>query len=202
MSGRILRVAWILLMTVGVVAPTRRQQIAAIDKQLASGDVNEIHRGLAAIDAAIALDRFMAIEGLTHTWLKRLAAIGRHEEAADLAQRAMLAWPVNDYTILPLLRARIRALLALGRHQEALADARSAFNVANMERTEEAMGLVWQCLVAAYPNDHEMLLRFREEQWEGVVGRTEGARRHGRGGGGFRVRGSGFRGERWRGPGQ
>jgi tetratricopeptide (TPR) repeat protein len=174
MSGRILRVAWILLMTVGVVAlaqtPTRRQQIAAIDKQLASGDVNEIHRGLAAIDAAIALDRFMAIEGLTHTWLKRLAAIGRHEEAADLAQRAMLAWPVNDYTILPLLRARIRALLALGRHQEALADARSAFNVANMERTEEAMGLVWQCLVAAYPNDHEMLLRFREEQWEGVGG--------------------------------
>jgi hypothetical protein len=44
-------------------APTRRQQIQAIDKQLASGDVNEIHRGLAAIDAAIALDRFMAIEG-------------------------------------------------------------------------------------------------------------------------------------------
>jgi len=63
MSGRILRVAWILLMTVGVVAlaqtPTRRQQILAIEKQLASGDVNEIHRGL----AAIALDRFMAIEG-------------------------------------------------------------------------------------------------------------------------------------------
>jgi len=54
-------------MTVGVVAlaqtPTRRQRIAAIDKQLASGDGDEIHRGLAAIDAAIALDRFMAIEG-------------------------------------------------------------------------------------------------------------------------------------------
>jgi tetratricopeptide (TPR) repeat protein len=191
MSGRILRVAWILLMTVGVVAlaqtPTRRQQIAAIDKQLASGDVNEIHRGLAAIDAAIALDRFMAIEGLTHTWLKRLAAIGRHEEAADLAQRAMLAWPVNDYTILPLLSARIRALLALGRNQEALADARSAFNVANMERTEEAMGLVWQCLVAAYPNDHQMLLRFREEQWEGVVGRHGGTEE----GSGFGVQGPG-----------
>jgi hypothetical protein len=44
-------------------APTRRQQILAIEKQLASGDVNEIHCGVAAIDAAIALDRFMAIEG-------------------------------------------------------------------------------------------------------------------------------------------
>jgi hypothetical protein len=58
----------ILIATVTTVAlaqdaPTRRQRIAAIDKQLASGDVNEIHRGLAAIDAAIALDRFMAIEG-------------------------------------------------------------------------------------------------------------------------------------------
>jgi len=58
----------ILIATVTTVAlaqdaPTRRQQILAIEKQLASGDVNEIHRGLAAIDAAIALDRFMAIEG-------------------------------------------------------------------------------------------------------------------------------------------
>jgi len=63
----ILGMLTVLLVSVGTAlaqdAPTRRQQIQAIDKQLASGDVNELHCGVAAIDAAIALDRFMAIEG-------------------------------------------------------------------------------------------------------------------------------------------
>jgi tetratricopeptide (TPR) repeat protein len=148
--------------------PTRRQLIQAIDQQLASDDPAVFRQGIAAIDAALATDKFMAQEGLNSAWLKRLASLNRHEEVADLAQRGFLVWPVNDFTIMPLLRYRIRALIALGRTQEALADARSGFNVASMQRTSEAMALVWECLVAAHPNDRELLLRFREEQWRGI----------------------------------
>ena len=32
------------------------------------------------------------------------------------------------------------------------------------------MKLVWECLLAAYPDDHALLERFREEQWAAVLG--------------------------------
>jgi tetratricopeptide (TPR) repeat protein len=167
-------IAWIMMAALSPPATwaaqsSRNEIIQAIDKQIASGDAQLVQQAITAIDAALASDKFMALQGLNQAWLKRLISIKRYDDAADLAQRAVLTWPNSDYTILPLLTYRVRALLAVGKPKEALADARSAFNVAGMERTSQAMKLLWECLLAAYPQDHALLERFKAEQWGAVL---------------------------------
>ena len=65
---------------------------------------------------------------------------------------------------------RVDLLLTLGRSQEALANARSLFNVSSMTGTTNAIEVMVRCLQANYPQDREILRRFRQEQQDGSTG--------------------------------
>ena len=116
--------AWVILIgtlsqpvTWAAQAANRNEVIQTIDKQISSGDAEQVQQAITAIDAALASDKFMAMQGLNQMWLKHLMSIKRYDAAADLAQRAVLTWPNSDFTILPLLTYRVRALLAAGQAQ-------------------------------------------------------------------------------------
>jgi hypothetical protein len=68
---------------------------------------------------------------------------------------------------------RIRALLALNKPMEALAAAKSYYNVAAINSTGKAIDLVAECLNAAYPNEPAKAKRFKLQQLAGANGEDD-----------------------------
>ena len=104
---------------------------------------------------------------LGQQYLPALLKAGLNQEAADFAMQAILSGPSEPGTLEILHKHRIRALLALNKPDEALAEAKSLFNVCRMKTTGDALRLCAQCLQAAHPDDKSLSERFKLQQVAG-----------------------------------
>ena len=66
------------------------------------------------------------------------------------------------------LTLRAQYLLAANKPQEALATAKSLFNVSSMAGTENALRILAKCLQTAYPENRDLLVQFRDQQLAGA----------------------------------
>ncbi len=140
----------------------------ALAAKLAAPDDAQTQEALRRIRQLVA-DHPGAAEmagALQRTLLRPMIAAGLHDEAADLALQSILASPASTSTVEALLTHRVRALLEAGKARQALAEAKSLFNISTMAGTGNAILLVGECLRAAYPNDPALARRFRAEQVE------------------------------------
>lgn len=140
--------------------------VAEILEQLNSSDPAQKKH---AIDAIRARMHARGLTDLRASWLRPLANAKMHKEVAELALEGILAYAWDTRSVESVLQMRIKSLIALGQARQALAEAKSLFNVATMLGTSEAILTVAECLNAAYPNDPAMFNRFREEQMAGAV---------------------------------
>jgi hypothetical protein len=108
-----------------------------------------------------------------------LISAGYPADAAKLFHQLTLESLADLGAIERLQTARIRCLLAANQNAEALAAAKSLYNVASMPGTASALTLVAKSLQANNPTDRVILEKFREEQVAGA--RTEGNRQEARG---------------------
>jgi hypothetical protein len=93
----------------------------------------------------------------------------RYDEIHDLAIFVIANFPGEFRTIENVLSIRVKALLAQNKAQEALAMAKSYFNIASMEGTSDAVLLIAECLIAARPEDRLAYEKFKEEQVAGAT---------------------------------
>lgn len=160
-------IAFIALSAISLLCPPALAQQGKLEDRLGSDDP-------AVAAAAVTEARKMlqpknpARFNFKKTGLTALSKAGRHAEAAELAQLAILAWPRTTGSVEALLKNRIDALLAAGQKQAALETARSYFNLASMTGTADAISELHRCLRAVYPDDPQKLEQFRTEQQRGA----------------------------------
>jgi hypothetical protein len=100
--------------------------------------------------------------------LRPLIASKRWDEVDDLAN-FILQNLVTDFRALEAaMAARVRVLQAQNQTAEALAAAKSYFNICSMESTADAILLVAECLIPARPDDRLAYEKFKEEQVAGA----------------------------------
>lgn len=98
-----------------------------------------------------------------------LVQAGLLQQTVDMIDQATVA-SADDISFLErCLSLRAQALLAAGQPLPALASAKSLYNVSSMASTANALRLVAKCLQAAYPEDRDLLLRFRDQQVSGAT---------------------------------
>ncbi len=138
-----------------------QQRVDRIAGALASKDAIRQVEAVAEVREWLANDPDKGYGYLRSRWLKQMLIGGMNGPAAELALAGVLASPQNTAAVTSFMELRTRALLADGKTAEALASAKSVFNVATMNRTAEAMGIVSECLRA---KDPALAERFRDEQ--------------------------------------
>jgi len=106
------------------------------------------------------------------TWLPALMNYRRYQEAADLSIGAVMQRPGIE-AIAPLLEFRAKALMALYKPREALAAAKSYYNVCALKDTGNALDLIEQCLK---PDNNDAVIRFRAEQEAAASAAASGGR--------------------------
>ena len=146
--------------------PTTPNTISAAIK---AADAKQLPALILEIKQALFQDPNQVSYLLRTSWLSALIAARHHAQAADLALEAILADPQDTSAVFDLQDIRVHALLLSGDAAEALAQAKALFNVASMERTEQALSTVAACLAAAYPNGRAIVRRFSEEQIAGAT---------------------------------
>lgn len=152
------------------VAPPRPRPesaiIAEINQQLTSDDpaIRQL-----AIDAIRARLSSRGLSDLRSYFLRPLVNAKLNADIVNLSMEGILQFPGETRSVEQTLIARIKALLALGKVEEALANAKSLFNIATMSGTSEAILVVAECLNAAKPDDPELFNRFRDEQIAGAA---------------------------------
>jgi len=134
---------------------------AEITADLRSSDPDNIKAAITAIRDAMGHGHIA--DALWKNWLPALMRGNRFQDAADLSFTAALARPATG-TIGPLLSFHARALLGLHHAKEALAAARSYYNVCDFSATADAVQIAAECLAEAYPEDLEIVRRFKAEQ--------------------------------------
>ncbi len=143
----------------------------ALAVKLASGDEKEVDQALQTIRSLIESEPGQAASYLRETWTKPLLEAGRYDTVAELTQAAICASPAELSTVVMLQTTRVNALLKSGRAEEALANAKSLFNVTSSDGTEKALALIAECLSAARPKDSAIVLRLRDQQMAGSTTR-------------------------------
>jgi hypothetical protein len=138
-----------------------------------------IKSGGAAADEAVAtIEKLILRNGLQggyammafrYKWSRDLFEEKRFEEINHLGKLAVLTYANQTYHTEDIQRWRVKALSAMNRHEEALGVAKGYFNIARLEKTADALDTVLRCLKAAYPNDPELIERFKREQQEGAL---------------------------------
>ena len=149
------------------VAPGE-QAVARINELFKQDEATTREQAVTLIRSMLQSDPPRAISQLCATWLKVLADTKRYEDLADLAQHCIEPCAAETATLDQLLIYRVQALLALNKNLEALPVAKQLFDVATMKGTSCAILTLGQCLNAAYPDDGEILKKFRREQVEGA----------------------------------
>lgn len=100
-------------------------------------------------------------------FLDPLLAAGFHEDLQTLALQAILHRPQADVAALQL--ARVRSLRRQGRHEEALAEAKSYYNVVSLNQTHLAIDLLAECLASERGGDDPRIVRrFKQQQVAGA----------------------------------
>jgi hypothetical protein len=123
-----------------------RNSLAAM---LRDGDAAVRTAGVAEIRNQLRSDPLHAPTQLRDEWMKPLLAAKMYPEADDLALAAILARPRVSPLVASLQKSRVTALTASGRKEEALAAAKSYYNVAMMRDTKESIVLLRNALAAA-----------------------------------------------------
>jgi tetratricopeptide (TPR) repeat protein len=151
------------------IAPTAGQQaVKELADKIASSD--PAVRTAAVGELRQQMDHPANIIGpLAQQYLPALLKAGLNQEAADFAMQAILTAPQEAGMLEGLHKQRIKALLALNRPEEALAEAKSLYNVCTMKGTGDALTLVAQCLQAVHPEDKTIAERFKLQQVTGVI---------------------------------
>jgi tetratricopeptide (TPR) repeat protein len=108
------------------------------------------------------------VDDLCQTYLPALMDARRYDDAASLAARGIQLCSSDADTLEILERYRVSAYLRSGRPRQALAAAKSLFNVATMPQTAPAILLVAECLNAANPGDPGPVERFKDQQVAGA----------------------------------
>jgi hypothetical protein len=125
-----------------VFAQTTKPKVAPAAGQQA---IKELADKITSNDAAVRtaavgeLRRQMEHPGnimgpLSQQYLPALLKAGLNQEAADFAMQAILTAPQDAGMLEGLHKQRIKALLALNRPEEALAEAKSLYNVCTMNQ--------------------------------------------------------------------
>jgi ribosomal protein S7 len=134
---------------------------SVVTQQIQSRDPAQITAAESQIRLRIA--RGKIYKELRTDWLPALAAQGRNADVADIALAAMPCAP-DTKTMSSLLEQRMNALLALGKNQEALAAAKSLYNVCDFAKTEHVIDIVGICLIKCNPGDPGIAVNFRLAQ--------------------------------------
>lgn len=87
-----------------------------------------------------------------------------YNAVAEITLRCVNGQPDRLDRVVYYLNLRIRALLAAGRPTEALAAAKSFYNVGTISDTPRAIDLICQSLAAAHPDDPTIVRRFKFQQ--------------------------------------
>ena len=116
------------------IAPSAAQQaVKDLADKIASSDAAV--RAIAVEELRRQMDHPANIIGpLAQQYLPALLKAGRNQEAADFAMQAILTAPQDAGMLEGLHKQRIKALLALNRPEEALAEAKSLYNVCTMNQ--------------------------------------------------------------------
>jgi hypothetical protein len=139
-------------------------RLADVDQANVDAAIDEIHTFLESEpDQSVGFCR--------KYWLPALIYASQFDVANRLACDAILAAPWQTGTVEALQETRVKLMLRANHPIEALANARSLFNVASLRGTERAMLLVLQCLKAVHPGDNAVLGRLRREELAGATTR-------------------------------
>lgn len=179
------RQAWpgvLALLALAAAGPTAvsKSRVQEIQEQIAAqrsgpGDIGPV---VSNMEALFQEDAGIAAANLRSTWAAWLMEQGAYEEVIRMTQRGILAAPQATGQVEMLQTFRVRALLKAGRAGEALANAKSLFNVATCKGTEGALLLLAECLNAAYPErpaageptrGSQLVEQFRREQRAGAA---------------------------------
>ena len=99
---------------------------------------------------------------------KALLAAKRWDELDDYYGCVLQNIPMDYRSVEAVQYARVKMLLAQNRPADALAAAKSLYNVSSMEGTSEAILLIAECLIAARPEDRLAYEKFKDEQIAGA----------------------------------
>jgi hypothetical protein len=136
-------------------------------------DIDKVNTGIKSSDkgpqdAAIAQIKDLIasahpVRNLWVDWIPGLMKDGRNDDAAELALLGSCERPDLN-AIVPMMELRVNALLASGKNDDALAAAKSYYNVCDMKLTGKAVDMLALCLARTHPDDLEIARRFRNEQ--------------------------------------
>jgi hypothetical protein len=138
-----------------------KETVQAVTSELNSNDPAQINQAIGQIEFWISGGHVP--KDLGRNWLGAMIKDQRYQDAADAALNGSLAQP-NIGNISQFMPWCIKALLALNKSEEALEAAKSFYNVCPMQKTNDAVNLVAQCLAACHPNDLQIVSEFRTEQ--------------------------------------
>ena len=105
-------------------------------------------------------------------WVAPLVSADLLPQTLALIDQTTLTRAGDLKTLERLLALRVNALLSAGKAQDALASAKSLYNVSSMTGTAKALSVVATCLQAAHPEDRDLLIRFRDQQIAGTAPST------------------------------
>jgi hypothetical protein len=137
--------------------------IAAVMNDLNKGDEASVQQAIEQMQYWVQ-KRNVTPMPLWRQWLPTLMNYHRYQAVVDLTVPAIAARP-GIAAIEPLLEFRVRALLALHKPKQALAAAKSYYNVCALKDTSTALDLIAQCLDADHSSaGQQAALRFRGGQ--------------------------------------
>ena len=148
--------------------------IKTVSAQLMSGEPQKVQEAIGAIQQLITKDPKAGITALTTRWNTPLFFAKRYDDIASLTQRAVIysqspAYvPMGEPPVELLQQMCVRALISAGRGDEALAAAKSLYNVTTMRNTSVAIDLVAQALAVAHKDIPGIGKKFRLQQLEGA----------------------------------
>lgn len=143
-----------------------RPDAAVLDALVKSGEPEKIAKAIEGIHILLQRDGYYAARMVRGRWGEPLLKQGRFAEALDIAAASVLAAASDANVVEDAQTLKVRALLGLGKSEQALAEAKSLYNVSTMKGTTKAIVLVCDCLKAARPDGGALAQKFKIEQLE------------------------------------
>ena len=145
--------------------------IKAISSQLTSDDPQKVQDAIKGIQQSITKDPKNGIPTLVARWNMPLFFAKRYDDIATLTQNAIVLTEspgpqAGDGPVEALAQMRIRALILAGRGEDALAAAKSFYNVVTLKNTSVAIDFVVQALAVARKDQPGLGKKFRLQQIE------------------------------------
>ena len=144
-----------------VAAPPKPESSSRIiTEEIRSGDPAKLDQAVS--DLTNAAENHHISSGVWRTWLPGLMTQQRYQAVADISLDSISTRPVDG--IVKLLALRVQALLDLNKPADALAAAKSYYNVCPLANTDDGVNLIGVCLAKLHPDDAEIVHRLRDEQ--------------------------------------